>query len=60
MATLKFSNVLTATDPQKNAVLIVGQAKNLALASYNDVRSKLEPRVDEEVTKLLLAVISGL
>ncbi|XP_041376640.1 probable aminopeptidase NPEPL1 [Gigantopelta aegis] len=48
MAALSFSNVLTTTDPQKNAVLIVGQAKNLALASYNQVRSKLEPRVNEE------------
>jgi len=48
-ANVEFVASLTASDPQKHPVLIVGQTKHLAKLNFNDVRSKLEPRVTEDV-----------
>lgn len=49
MATLKFSATLSKSDPQTNAVLIVGQTKHLTQISWEIIKGKLEPRVDCEV-----------
>ncbi|XP_025115024.1 probable aminopeptidase NPEPL1 [Pomacea canaliculata] len=48
MATLKFSATLSKSDPQTNAVLIVGQTKHLTQISWEIIKGKLEPRVDCE------------
>lgn len=49
VTSLKFSATLAQSDPQNNAVVIIGQPKNLGLISFDDVRCKLEPRVDADV-----------
>ncbi|XP_069113273.1 probable aminopeptidase NPEPL1 [Argopecten irradians] len=43
-----FSGTLSQTNPETSPVIIVGQVKNLARISFNDVKMKLEPRVDAE------------
>lgn len=48
-ANVEFVANLAASDPQKHPVLIVGQTKHLSKLSFKDVRSKLEPRVTEDV-----------
>jgi probable aminopeptidase NPEPL1 len=51
-ANVEFVANLVASDPQKHPVLIVGQTKHLSKLSFKDVRSKLEPRVTEDVCVL--------
>jgi hypothetical protein len=51
-ANVEFVANLAASDPQKHPVLIVGQTKHLSKLSFKDVRSKLEPRVTEDVCAL--------
>ena len=48
-AVLKFGRSLTQSDPQKNAVVIIGQPRYLSKINFSDVKMKLEPRVNEEV-----------
>ena len=48
-AVLKFGGSLTPSDPQKNAVVIIGQPRYLSKINFSDVKMKLEPRVNEEV-----------
>lgn len=45
---LKFSGVLTPSDPQEKPVLIAGQIKNLVKVKYDILKIKLEPRVSQE------------
>lgn len=47
-ATLKFSGSISQSDPQLNAVLIVGQTKHLAQVTYDEVKAKLGTHVDQE------------
>lgn len=47
-ATLKFSATLRESDPQANAVLIVGQTKHLAQVTYDEVKTKLGTHVEPE------------
>lgn len=54
-AALKFSGSLTQSDPEKNAVVIIGQPRYLTKITFNDVKIKLEPRVDEETFVKALA-----
>ncbi|XP_072168708.1 probable aminopeptidase NPEPL1 [Diadema setosum] len=49
---IQFSSTNTASDPADRAVLIVGQLPNLIKASYNVVKTKLQPRVTEESYKM--------
>jgi hypothetical protein len=44
-AVLKFGGSLTPSDPQKNAVVIIGQPRYLSKINFSDVKMKLEPRV---------------
>ena len=46
---LQFSGSLSKSDPESIPVVIVGQTKNLAKISYDDVKVKLQPRVSAEV-----------
>lgn len=55
MANLLFRSGLTQTDPQSNPVLIIGQVKHLTQLRFNDIRPKLEPRVNEETFKLAVS-----
>lgn len=48
---LKFSGQLTSCDPSQHPVLIVGQLRHLAKVKYEVLKVKLEPRVNEEVSK---------
>ncbi|EDV42641.1 uncharacterized protein Dana_GF18094, isoform A [Drosophila ananassae] len=49
MATdLKFNASLGTSDPQTHPVLIIGQLRHLNLVKFNDLASKLSPRVSEE------------
>ncbi|KAJ8302651.1 hypothetical protein KUTeg_019047 [Tegillarca granosa] len=57
VATLKFSATLSKSDPQTNPVLIVGQPKNLAKITFEQVQIKLLPRVNSET---FTAAVSGL
>ncbi|XP_019869524.2 probable aminopeptidase NPEPL1 [Aethina tumida] len=52
---LIFRSGLTKSDPHRNPVLIVGQAKHLSQLKFDDVRAKLEPRVTEEVFRVAVA-----
>ena len=45
---LHFSE-LSKSDPAQRPVLIVGQIHHLLKLSYEKIRTKLEPRVSEEV-----------
>lgn len=47
--TLRFAKTLVPSDPSINPVLIIGQPKNLARISFEDVKAKLESRVSELV-----------
>lgn len=49
---LEYASCLTPSDPEKNAVLIVGQPRYLSKIKFSDVKVKLEPRVNEEVSFL--------
>ncbi|XP_022910756.2 probable aminopeptidase NPEPL1 [Onthophagus taurus] len=51
---LVFSGTLSKTDPQQKPVLIIGQLKHLAQLPYNEIKTKLEPRVSEEVYKIAI------
>lgn len=55
MANLVFRSRITQTDPQSNPVLIIGQVKHLTQLRFNDIRPKLEPRVNEETFKLAVS-----
>lgn len=46
---LQFSSALSKSDPNVNAVVIIGLPKNLAKVGYNDVKVKFGERVSEEV-----------
>ncbi|XP_077503041.1 putative aminopeptidase NPEPL1 granny smith protein isoform X1 [Amblyomma americanum] len=48
---IKFNGHLTPSDPLHHPVLIIGQPKNLAKITFEDVKCKLEPRVGEEMFK---------
>ncbi|KAI4468808.1 leucine aminopeptidase-related [Holotrichia oblita] len=48
---ITFTNVLTKCDPQQTPVLIIGQLKHLSQIKYDFIKSKLEPRVPEEIFK---------
>lgn len=52
---LRFSSVLTPSDPNQHPVLIVGQLKNLHRVSYDVLKTKLEPRVTEETYNAALS-----
>lgn len=56
-ATLKFSATLSKSDPQTNPVLIVGQPKNLAKITFEQVQNKLVPRVNNEVQYYICTMI---
>lgn len=47
---ITFTNVLKESDPQQTPVLIIGQLKHLTQLKYDDIKSKIEPRVSEEVS----------
>ncbi len=51
--TLNFRGQLTPSDPSRRPILIVGQVRNLAKVSYEIIKVKLEPRVNEEVSETL-------
>ncbi|XP_046360463.1 probable aminopeptidase NPEPL1 [Haliotis rufescens] len=55
VTSLKFSATLAQSDPQNNAVVIIGQPKNLGQISFDDVRCKLEPRVDADTFNTAVA-----
>ena len=59
-AVLKFGRSLTQSDPQKNAVVIIGQPRYLSKINFSDVKMKLEPRVNEETFTKALASNSDL
>lgn len=48
---IKYNGHLTPSDPLFEPVLIIGQPKNLAKISFEDVQCKLHSRVGEEVFK---------
>lgn len=48
---LVFQTGLTVTDPQETPVLIIGQVRHLTQLKYQQIKSKLEPRVSEETFK---------
>lgn len=50
---IKFSWGLTKSDPEQSPVLFVGLSNHLTALEWNHVKEKLEPRVTEEVRKLL-------
>lgn len=52
---LIFRSGLTKTDPQQTPVLIIGQVKHLTQLKFQDIKSKLEPRVSEDVFKVAVA-----
>lgn len=52
---LKFSGVITPSDPQDKPVLIAGQIKNLVKVKYDLLKIKLEPRVSQEVMYLFIS-----
>lgn len=54
-ATIKFSSVLSTTDPRTQPVVIIGQVKNLVKLGYAGVRVKLESRVSKEDYDLALS-----
>lgn len=58
-AELVFSGSLKASDPQDNAVLIIGQLKHLKQIKYSDVSCKLQPRVNEEVSIVSYVYLLG-
>jgi len=45
---IKFSSTLSASDPQSNAVVIIGQPKNLSQLKYNDIKVKFGSQISEE------------
>lgn len=53
MVNITFGNCLTKTDPQDTPVLIIGRLTNLLRLKYQDIKCKLEPRVNEEVLHLI-------
>lgn len=53
---LSFHGKLSKTDPQKNPVLFIGQVKHLTALKYENIKCKLEPRVSEEVSILVIEV----
>ncbi|KAF7284404.1 hypothetical protein GWI33_022190 [Rhynchophorus ferrugineus] len=55
MTILTFKSGVTKSDPQKTPVLIIGQVKHLTQLKFNDIKPKLEPRVNEETFKLAIA-----
>lgn len=48
---LVFGGKLTLSDPKDFPVVIVGQLPHLTSISFDDVKIKLSPRVDKEVSK---------
>ncbi|EFA07320.1 putative aminopeptidase NPEPL1-like Protein [Tribolium castaneum] len=52
---LIFRSGLTKTDPQQTPVLIIGQVKHLTQLKFQDIKSKLEPRVSEDVFKVAVS-----
>jgi len=51
MVKITFNSFLTKADPQETPVLIIGRLINLLRLKYQDIKCKLEPRVNEEVFK---------
>nr|CAI5864546.1 unnamed protein product [Callosobruchus analis] len=49
---LIFRRILQKADPIQSPVLILGQLRHLTQLKFDNVRSKLEPRVSEETFKL--------
>ena len=47
---IEFRGSLSASDPRKHPVLIVGQLNHLSSINFSDVSCKLQPRVEEEVS----------
>jgi hypothetical protein len=48
---LVFGGKLTQSDPKDFPVFIIGQLPHLNSIAYDDVKTKLAPRVDKEVCK---------
>ncbi|ESO82811.1 hypothetical protein LOTGIDRAFT_184615 [Lottia gigantea] len=59
MATLNFSGSLSKSDPQNNPVLIVGQPRDLGKLTFENVKVKLEPRVDAETFKMAVTDLTN-
>ncbi|XP_063388027.1 probable aminopeptidase NPEPL1 [Cydia fagiglandana] len=56
---VKFRWGLSASDPEEQPALIVGQVAHLNALTWHDVRCKLEPRVTEEAWKRGLTCVSA-
>ncbi|XP_052759488.1 probable aminopeptidase NPEPL1 isoform X2 [Galleria mellonella] len=56
---IKFRHGLTASDPERQPVLVVGQVAHLDSLTWHDVRCKLEPRVTEEAWRRGVACVSA-
>ncbi|KAJ0171293.1 hypothetical protein K1T71_012843 [Dendrolimus kikuchii] len=56
---IKFQWGLTASDPEQQPVLIVGQVAHLNSLAWKDVRCKLEPRVTEESWRRGLSCVTS-
>ncbi|XP_059055657.1 probable aminopeptidase NPEPL1 [Achroia grisella] len=56
---IKFRWGLTASDPERNPVLVVGQVAHLDLLRWDDVRCKLETRVSEETWQRGIACVTS-
>ncbi len=54
---IKFNAESPATDPQEMPVVVLGQLRNLQKVSFDQVRSKLEPRVDAETWKTAVSML---
>ena len=48
--TTKYHAAERTSDPAAEPVVIIGQLKNLQKVNYDQVKSKLMPRVNEEVS----------
>ncbi|KAM3955497.1 putative aminopeptidase NPEPL1 granny smith protein [Aphomia sociella] len=56
---IKFRWGLSASDPERQPVLVVGQVAHLESLSWHDVRCKLEPRVTEEAWRRGVACVTS-
>ncbi|XP_023034102.1 probable aminopeptidase NPEPL1 isoform X2 [Drosophila willistoni] len=58
MATdIRFNASLSSSDPQVHPVLIIGQLRHLNLLKFDQLASKLQPRVTEETFRSALACL---
>lgn len=55
---LVFGGKLTLSDPKDYPVVIVGQLPHLTNISFDDVKIKLSPRVDKEVSTVNVKILS--